>query len=206
VSPSSELARSIASLFSGNFSATDELSPATVGCTHQECRLCSPSTCYKLDPSTVAVVISNLDLLYCIFFFLLSLFLSRWIDARDQEVNDATLTPSDFSLQVSNLPNDTTVDEIKELFNSNYKLPDGSGSCALVRMAYDESKYLSAFIKQNQLKEAFENAQAAYNRSDSKKNLNSMTKCREAISKNAVRGHSTNFPFFLTVGAGNHEF
>jgi hypothetical protein len=186
--PRSDILRSIASLFSGNFNATDELSPATVGCTHQECRVCSPSTCYKLDPHTVAVVVSNLDLLYCILFFVLSIYLSRWIETRDKEVNEASLTPSDYTLKVSNLSNDTSADEIKELFSSNYKLPDGSGSCALVRIAYDENKYLTAFIKQNELKEAFENAQAAYNRSDSKKNLNRMTKCRESILKNAVRG------------------
>ncbi len=120
---------------------------------------------------------------------MLSVYFTRWIETRDKEVNDATLTPSDFTLKVSNLPNDVTADEIKELFNSNYKLDDGSCSCALVRIAFDESKYLTAFIKQAELNENFENAQAAYNRSDSKKNLNLMTKSRQLISKNAVRHH-----------------
>jgi hypothetical protein len=205
--PRSDVVRSIASLFGGNFSATDELSPATVGCTHKECRVCSLSTCYKLDAHTVAVVVSNLDLLYCIFFFVLSIYLSRWIETRDKEVDAASLTPSDFTLKVSDLPNDSTVDEIKELFSSNYKLPDGSGSCALVRIAYDESKYLSAFIRQSELKEAFENAQAAYNRSDSKKNLNLMTKCRESMLKNAVRGRcATLLESLSLVSVGNNQF
>jgi hypothetical protein len=132
------------------------------------------------------VVISNLDLLYCIFFFLLSVYLSRWIERRDKEVNDMTLTPSDYTLQVYNLPNDTTVDELKDLFNNNYKLPDGSGSCALARIAYDESKFLSAFIKQSELKEAFENAEAAVCRSDSSKSRSSLAKTRLLMSKNAV--------------------
>ena len=51
---------------------------------------------------------------------MLSVYFTRWIETRDKEVNDATLTPSDFTLKVSNLPNDATADEIKELFNSNY--------------------------------------------------------------------------------------
>jgi hypothetical protein len=157
-----------------------------VGCSQQQCRVCSPSACYTLDSKTVAVVISNLDLLYCVFFFLLSIYLSRWIERRDKEVNDMTLTPSDYTLQVYNLPDDTTVDELKDLFNNNYKLPDGSGSCALARIAYDESKFLSAFIKQSELKETFENAEAAVCRSDSSKTRSSLSKTRLLMSKNAV--------------------
>lgn len=133
------------------------------------------------------MVISNLDLLYCILFFFLSLYLSRWIERREEEINQRTLTPSDYTLQVSNLTNDTTLDELKDLFNSNYKLPDGSGSCALVRIAYDESKYLSAFIKQNELKEACENAEAAVCRSDSSKNRKLLAKTRILKEKNDVR-------------------
>jgi hypothetical protein len=148
--------------------------------------VCSPSTCYILDSKTVAVVISNLDLLYCIFFFLLSIYLSRWIERRDEEVNKKTLTPSDYTLHVSNLTNDTTLDEIRDLFNSNYKLSDGSGSCALVRIAYDESKYLSAFIKQKELKEEFENAEAAVCRSDSSRTRRLLAKARISKDNNDV--------------------
>ena len=182
--------RSIASLFSGNFTVTDEVSSANVGCTHQHCVLCSPSTCYKLDSNTVAVVIANLDLLNCVLFFLLSVYFSRWIDRRNKEVNDATLTPSDFTLNVYNLANDTTIDDVREVFNSNYKLPDGSPSCALVRIAYDESNFLSAFMKQSKLSESFENAEAACCRSDSAKNRNALAKCRALMSKNSVCDHS----------------
>jgi hypothetical protein len=188
---------SIASLFNGNFSINDELSSSTVGCTQQECRVCSPSTCYKLDPKVVAVVVANLDLLYCIVFFLLSLYLSRWIEHRVKEVNESTLTPSDFTLQVNDLPNDCTVDELKTLFDSNYKpAANGSGACALVKIAYDENKYLSAFIKQSELKDACENAEAAVCRSDSKKSRDLLAKCRSSLMKNHVFTHRTNRPLF----------
>jgi hypothetical protein len=189
--PSHPPPRSIASLFSGNFTVTDEVSPANVGCTRQHCVLCSPSACYKLDSNTVAVAIANLDLLNCLLFFFLSIYFSRWIDKRDKEVNDATLTPSDFTLRVDNLADDTTIDDVQQAFSSNYKLPGGSGSCALVRIAYDESKFLSAFIKQSKLSESFENAEAACCRSDSAKNRNALAKCRALMSKNSVCDHSS---------------
>ncbi len=163
-----------------------------MGCTHQECRLCSPTTCYKLDPKVVAVVIANLDLLYCILFFLMSLYLSHWIERRDKEVNDTTLTPSDFTLQVNLLPVDCTTVELKELFDSKYKLADGSGACARVKIAYDENRFLSSFIKQSELKEACENAEAAVCRSDSKKSRDLLEKCRAAMTKNSVYTHRPN--------------
>jgi hypothetical protein len=169
---------------------TDEVSPANVGCTRQYCVLCSPSACYKLDSNAVAVALANLDLLNCLLFFLLSIYFSRWIDRRDKEVNDATLTPGDFTLRVHNLADDTTVDDVRQAFSSNYKLPGGSASCALIRMAYDESKFLSAFIKQSKLSESFENAEAACCRSDSAKNRNALAKCRALMSKNSVCNHS----------------
>jgi autotransporter-associated beta strand protein len=97
---------------------------------------------------------------------------------------------SNFTLNVYNLANDTTIDDVREVFNSNYKLPDGSPSCALVRIAYDESKFLSAFIKQSKLIESFENAEAACCRSDSAKNRNALAKCRALMSKNSVCDHS----------------
>jgi hypothetical protein len=126
-----------------------------------------------------------------------SVYLSRWIDRRDKEVSEASLTPSDFTLQVFNLPNDVTVDELKELFSNNYRMPDATPSCALVRIAYNESKYLSAFMKQAQLIEAFENAEAACCRHDSAKNRSVLDKCKSAMSSNSVC--SSSFSRFLEI-------